>query len=112
MAILFLLLSPVKPFVHDSKILELDKLAHIFIFGGLTVLCIPGLRSYFRQESKNYNEVLISSVYAIALGWIVELLQNELNTGRSFELYDGIADSVGALLVAFYFLYKTKAKKE
>ncbi len=108
-AILFLLLSPVKPFIHNSKLLEMDKLAHLFIFGGLTALCIPGLRAYFKQQAKGIDEVLIAAVYSACLGWLIEFLQSALNTGRSFEWYDGVADSVGAVLVfVFYKWLKRK----
>ncbi len=63
--------------------------------------------------SKNYKRgLLISAVIPIGYGIIVEVLQFTMTTHRTFDVYDAIANSLGAILAVLVlrYLMKTKVK--
>ena len=85
---------------------EYDKLIHIGLFGGLTFLfCLPFYRSSFDavQRLQYFTKIAV----AVAIwGLAIEFIQKYWIPGRSFDLLDWAADSMGSL-IAFGF-YKTR----
>ena len=83
--------SVFEPFSFQSLI-GLDKIIHLtlyFIFVQLWALSGENL------SQKNKAVVLISG---IIFGTLIEFLQSALNNGRSFEIDDMIANTVGCIL--------------
>lgn len=83
-----------------------DKIAHAIMFGGFTFcIIIDALR---RKDWPTYPECIKIGFYAPDLpcivGIITEFLQGSMQAGRSFELWDMVADITGAFLVATGFL--------
>ena len=72
----------------------IDKVIHISIFI-LLGFCI---KIAFPKISF-YNFIHITLIYA----FLTEILQEEMQLGRSMEFFDIIADTVGVLLGFFYF---------
>ncbi|MEO6452712.1 MAG: VanZ family protein [Ginsengibacter sp.] len=87
----------------------LDKWLHICVFGLLVFLfCRPFGGSVFnRQERKHYfiKIALAVSVWGLA----IEVIQKFFIPGRSFDLMDWAADSIGSTLgffICFYIFIK------
>ncbi|OEK00030.1 hypothetical protein BFP97_00205 [Roseivirga sp. 4D4] len=104
----FLMLLPQESF-PESKLLSYDKLAHIGVFALLSALLLfGGLKTKFLGKTKTSllaRSLTISIVYSTGL----EFLQN-FSPGRSTDLYDLIANVVGAIfgVLVFYIFNKNK----
>lgn len=85
-----------------------DKLVHLFLYGVLAFL----LGNVFFEKGKfvNRKRFIYLILICIGFGWGVEILQ-PIFTDRYYELYDVLANSVGAImgsLILIYFLTNTK----
>ena len=84
---------------------SIDKLVHIFMFGGLTFLfSLPYLNARF-SFAKKRNAFILISILFIAWGLGVEFIQKYYAYHRSFDLYDWAADTIG-VMIAFFVLQK------
>lgn len=84
--------------VPDVHIPLIDKWVHFIIFGGFTFLWLCFLK---QATAKNGLWML---ALALILGYAVELLQGSgITTGRSYDLYDVLADGIGGLLGTIVF---------
>ncbi|HEX7457474.1 MAG TPA: VanZ family protein [Ginsengibacter sp.] len=82
-----------------------DKWVHIGMFGGLTFLfCWPFYKSQFSNRQRLYYFIKITIAVSI-WGLTIEFIQKFYVTGRSFDLLDWAADSLGAF-IAFLFCRK------
>lgn len=93
------------PEVHLPLI---DKWVHFIIFGGY---CFFWLATF---KSTNTGKRVLVFLLAVLTGYIVELLQESgITSGRSFELMDVLADSIGGALGVglFYLLDKATRRK-
>lgn len=89
--------------IPDVSFPLIDKWVHFLIFGGFTFLWLCTLRETTRRNG------LLVWIASVLLGYAVELLQGSgITKGRSFDLYDLLADSIGGLLglLLFYLLRK------
>lgn len=80
-----------------------DKWIHFIIFGGFSFLWLCTFR--YADARKGGYIFLLSAL----LGYAVELLQGSgITEGRSYDLYDLVADSIGGALgiVTFFVLRK------
>ena len=78
--------------------LPVDKVLHLLAFGGLQLLLVRALRQGpWRLSWSNRNWIAVAG--ASALGLLLEVYQSTLPY-RSAELWDWIADTLGALLAA------------
>lgn len=87
--------------IPDVSVPLIDKWVHFFIFGGFSFLWLCTLK---QDELRNG---LIIFLLSVTLGYAVEWLQGSgITEGRSFDLYDLLADSIGGLLglLLFYAL--------
>jgi len=85
----------------------IDKWTHLVLFGGFTFfwLCARPVLTLAR--------VATLLLIAAALGGVIEILQGTITfLGRSMELMDFVADSLGGILgVAFFWLCTAIARK-
>jgi len=91
------------PDVNDwlSKI-YFDKWVHTGLFAVLAFLFMrPFLRSTLSPGEK-WNWVIKIALATCAWGITTELIQKYFIVGRSFDLFDWAADSLGALLALLY----------
>lgn len=72
-----------------------DKIYHSLAYFILTLV----LFNYFNAIKKK-NALVISVTIAIVYGIIVELLQYTLTTWRTFDIYDAIANTLGAIIAS------------
>jgi glycopeptide antibiotics resistance protein len=96
------------PHISFLEILAFDKWVHAGIFFVLVVLMIRGFRLQFNGWL-NTNAVLVSLVFCIAYGGALELMQEAVFAERSADIYDFIANSVGA--IAGVLLYRKLSAK-
>ena len=97
-AILFLsLFNP--PKTKLEPITNIDKIAHICMYGGLElIIWFEYLRSHSILNKRKF--ILWGIVAPIVLGGLMELAQMYLTSKRSGEWADLVADSIGVLLGA------------
>lgn len=79
-----------------------DKWVHIGMFGGLTFLfCWPFYKSHFSTQ-KRINYFIKIAIAASIWGLTIEFIQRFYIAGRSFDLLDWAADSLGALFALLF----------
>ena len=105
LVVLYLTLTP-KPLGENDFILftNADKVVHGIMFGGLLVaICVDKWRqNTFNLPSIKF--VMRAAFGVILLGGVIELLQMVMNIGRSADVWDFIADSIGVILMVIIYL--------
>ena len=87
------------PKTELDNISNIDKLAHICMYGGLcSILWIEYLRSHIQIQ--RIRVFIGGIVLPIAFSGIIELLQEYATTNRSGDWADMIANSIGVILAA------------
>jgi VanZ family protein len=83
----------------------LDKVVHVILFGTIVLLWAFNLYSR-RNDKKKWQQIIVwLTLFSIGLGIGLEFLQRDYIPNRSFDGYDILADSAGAVLAALYHLY-------
>lgn len=95
LVILYLTLLP-KPFGEEEIPLfpGADKIAHCCMFGGLTLTYIFERKRMGKALS--VRKALFAAALVSLFGVAVEFIQAAMDMGRSGDILDGIADTVGA----------------
>lgn len=90
-----------------GNLLSFDKIAHFFIFSVLVFLMIIGLSKQYRFQFLRANAQRVSLISGISYGIVIEIIQQFI-PGRSFELADIIANTLGCAIGfgLFYLIYK------
>jgi hypothetical protein len=83
-----------KPFSFDS-FLQIDKVIHLVLFFAWTVFWLLALQG---TKAISFKTKLVVLLLGVAYGALIEVLQSSMHLGRSFEVDDMVADSVGALI--------------
>jgi VanZ family protein len=91
MNVLFVLPGSTLPKTGWFTDIQLDKWVHIGLFAVLVFLFC----SAFNSVSKRIWIVLVA---AVAYGFIVEVVQKNWVSNRSFDLYDVLADTAGSII--------------
>lgn len=83
----------------------IDKWVHFIIFAGFSFLWL----STFKHSTTSKGFLIF--ILSILLGYAVELLQDSgITKGRSYDVYDVVADGIGgALGVVLFFLWRKAA---
>ncbi|MCM1021149.1 MAG: hypothetical protein NC343_02480 [Muribaculum sp.] len=102
LAILYLTLIP-KPLPDlEPELFEgADKVVHGLMFLGFAgAVGLDYLRSSAgeRYLSAPFSHILLFVVLSIAFGGLVELAQGAMKIGRGEDIYDFLADAIGAVL--------------
>ena len=110
--ILYLSFSPLSnwPKVTVFDKLYIDKIVHICMYSMLSFLLLRGL---FRQQSNHlprYSQLISSVLFCVTMGVTIEFLQPMLTMYRRFELFDMLANTIGAM--GGYFLFSFLLKKQ
>lgn len=80
-----------KPFSFQG-LFQFDKIIHLILFFVFVQLWALKLK---KEDQKNKIIILL---IGIAYGAIIEYLQSAMNVGRSFEVDDMIANTIGCIL--------------
>jgi VanZ family protein len=100
------------PKTELDNISNIDKLAHICMYGGLcSILWIEYLRSHI--QINRIRAFIGGIVLPIAFSGIIELLQEYATINRSGDWADMIANSIGVILAALLgqFIFPRWVKK-
>jgi len=90
-----------------------DKLVHFFIFGVFTFLTLWGYRAQYKLPARRYYLVGFATLLGIFYGGVTEILQEMVFTGRYGNVFDFLANAIGAILgSAVFMLLARKNKKE
>lgn len=107
--ILVLILLPSRhlPEFQAPSLISYDKFAHAFVFSVLVLLMIAGFIKQYTYPQLRNNPVRFSLFISISYALVLEIAQG-LSSGRTVELYDGIANVVGCFMGygLFYIIYE------
>jgi hypothetical protein len=81
----------------------LDKVVHVILFGGIVLFW-----GFYIKRSANprkQREILLIVLSTITLGIVLEFVQLYFIPDRSFDKWDIVADSAGAIVIGVYHLY-------
>ena len=79
-----------------------DKIFHFLAYSVLTFLWFNALFFYFKASIT--KAIIYSALFAIIFGIIIEALQGSATTYRSSDVYDAIANTLGALFAMLILL--------
>lgn len=78
-----------------------DKLIHAIMMGGLFSAIIFDIQRADRSRRVTIHTMLIVAIVIMIFGGLVEVLQMTMNSGRSAELLDLLADWLGVWIAYF-----------
>ncbi|GHE58928.1 VanZ family protein [Roseivirga thermotolerans] len=93
----------------ESKLLSYDKLAHLGVFFIFSILVLSGYQLQGKLESKETNYKKLSLTICLVFGAILEILQQWI-PGRMADIYDLLANFLGALFGVIVFMIFIKNK--
>jgi len=103
LAIIYLSLAPPSGFekIPVPSIDGLDKVAHFFMYFGLTIACILDIR-FSRRSISNKIKIIHCVLFPLLLGGMLEIIQWQFTTYRSGNWFDMLVNTLG--VAAGYFL--------
>ncbi|PLW96073.1 MAG: hypothetical protein C0591_09685 [Marinilabiliales bacterium] len=88
-----------------------DKIVHVVMFGILSYLALYGYRQQYLKSLHRSFIVLVVILLSVFYGLVTELLQLYVFTGRNGNVYDFMANAIGAITGGVaYFLQHAKNK--
>lgn len=91
-----------------------DKIVHLIMFGAFSFLIIWGYRdTYIANAAAGKRLTIMALVLGTAYGALTEYLQYAVFVNRSGNIFDFMADTLGAVLgtLLFGLCYKKKRKQ-
>jgi VanZ family protein len=88
---------------------NVDKLVHLAIYFIFTLVWFAFFNGLV-FSGNIFKSIIKSSVFAFFTGVIIEILQHTISKGRSADVNDVLANTLG-ILIAIFFLYKLKRQK-
>lgn len=82
-----------------------DKIGHFGAYAIFTLLIF----NYFNAK-KIRRALFYALIIASSYGFLMELLQKLLTSGREFDLYDALANSFGAIIAVLFIIFYRKLK--
>lgn len=92
---------------ETANFISLDKVVHFAMYFSLTFLWMIDLIKQYHFKSFRYYANKVSLIFSVLLGLILELIQLKLLPERSFDYYDILANTLGAVgaLIFFRIIY-------
>ncbi|QLG44545.1 VanZ family protein [Costertonia aggregata] len=91
-----------------------DKIAHFIFYFVATFLGFFFFLGFFDKRNKILPVLMISLLFAITYGMVIEILQYNFFPNRSGDVYDALANSLGAfagaVVVKLFFASKSVLK--
>ena len=82
----------------DVNISFADKIFHFLAYSLFTVLWYLAFLLFFGIKKR--KSVIFAVVFAILFGIVIEVLQDTMTATRDLDVYDAIANTLGALVAA------------
>jgi VanZ family protein len=89
---------------------RIDKVVHFFLFGIQMVLTAYALEKNRLLRGAPTRPILISAIFSIVAGIGIEFLQRFV-PGRSFSIFDMVANTIGVGIGYYLFRYLKKRKR-
>ncbi len=93
---------------------HLDKLVHFFFYFVAAILGVLLIREQTKGHLNLYRSIIISTLFVIVYGIVIEVIQSTFIQYRSGESFDVLANSIGAFfgagLIIILFSGKTPLK--
>ncbi|MFY0252754.1 VanZ family protein [Chitinophaga sp. 30R24] len=111
--ILVLCTMPGKDIPSNSFLeqVHFDKVVHFGLFGGIVLLLSLGI--FWQKKYISPLTLTLLIIVAASYGLAIEFIQKYWAVDRSFDLYDALADTLGAIagvwafkLIRYYFFSK------
>lgn len=95
------------PNISLWDLISFDTFAHMAVFAVQVILLIIGFIKQYRYQFFRENAVFLAISLSVIYGVLIEFIQS-LVPGRSLELTDIIADTLGCFVgwLVFYLVYK------
>ena len=93
--------------IPEVNFFNFDKLIHVLIFGLLVLFLIVGFLKQYRVQSLRKYALSITPALVFLYSLSIEVLQIYI-PGRSFDVYDLLANTVGCIagIGMFYVIYR------
>lgn len=91
---------------------HLDKLIHFFFYFVAAILGILLIRERTKGQFKLSRAIIITALSVIIYGIIIEVIQDTFTENRSGELYDVLANSLGAFFGAGFIIILFSGKTQ
>lgn len=75
-----------------------DKIIHALMYGFLVMVSVFDISKIKSYSKPCFGLYMCSVLFSIIVGVLMEFLQESMNLGRGFDLYDIYADAVGAII--------------
>lgn len=98
LAIIILSVMPVPEVPELEDVPWWDKWVHFVMYGGLSLAVWFDYCRKSKNRSLTFNVVVLTLLYPVILGGLLELVQAYCTTCRSGDLLDFYADATGAFL--------------
>ncbi|NMH87560.1 VanZ family protein [Flavivirga algicola] len=82
-----------------------DKIFHFCAYFVLTLLWFYTFLFSFKYKSR--KAMLLAVILSVLFGTIIEVLQGSVTASRSLDIYDAVANSLGALLASTVLWFKS-----
>lgn len=108
--VFYIILITVLSLINIGKLPEIgsdydDKLYHAAAYFVFVILCF----NYLKKSEIKYA-VLLSVLFPVFYGIIIEVFQQAMNTNRTFDWLDIVANIIGVILGYFIIQYLSKLK--
>jgi VanZ family protein len=80
-----------------------DKIVHLILFGIQSYLLIIVFIRQYRFPGLRANAIRLGVLLSISYGALVEVLQTTVFIGRSGDIRDALANSIGAFIGLYFF---------
>jgi VanZ like family len=87
---------------------NIDKVVHVILFGGIVLFWGLYMRYRRDQQRSAWKLIVLFISISITLGVVLEYIQFYFIPFRSFDKYDIVADSAGAIVAGMllFFIYR------
>ena len=95
--------------LSDMPEVKIDHADKIFHFVAYAILCGLWFIAFQFTLNTPYKKALLQAIkVSIVFGLLIEVLQDTVTNHRSLDIYDAIANSLGALLAGAVIILKQK----
>ena len=94
--ILVLCLMPGRD-LPSITIFEFDKIVHFIFYVLLALMMYYGWKKQNTFPNLHHNTILKILIISSSYGFLVEILQELLTADRHFDIYDALANAIGAI---------------
>jgi VanZ family protein len=88
----------------DTGISFADKIFHFLAYGLLMLLWY--FTFLFTFNVKGRKSILYALIFSVTFGIVIEVLQDTMTDSRALDVYDILANTLGASLVSLLLLFK------